>query len=101
MRARRGDHRRIVRGDRRVGAVREQQPRDLDKRRVHLRFVLIGDRSRFFVRPLDQADARAELVHPPGVLQAAPQRRLQHDTGVAVSLLPHGLEDVERHLGKR
>ena len=79
------DHRRVVRGDRRIVSVRQQRLHHPRVRRVDVGLLLIRDRLRFLVGALDEADARAERVHAREILLAAVQRRLQHDADAAGS----------------
>src|SRR3954470_1264510 len=95
------DHRLVMRRYGWIGATREQQAHYPDKRRVHVCFRLIRGVFRLLVGSLYEAYAGTQRIHPRRVRFAARQARLEHDTRVAVTLLPHRLEHVERHRGER
>ena len=90
-----------MRRDRGIVPIHEQQPREADERRVHVRLRWVRDFARLVVRALDETHARAEAIEPRRVRLAAPEIRLQHRARVAIPLLPHRLEHVERDVGVR
>ena len=98
-RARRGDHRRVVRGDRRDTCPRVSSTCIIRRTPRRRRPSSDRRRLRLLVGALHQPHARAERVHPRHVVLAALQVRLQHDADVAIALLPQRLEDVERTCG--